>query len=179
MPLPPLYYSYKQYAPHGSLRQRHARETPLPLATVVHYVKIIADTLQYAHDDRLIHRDVKPDNVLLDASDDLQLTILASLFPRSLCWLISTRQCRNRWGNALLHGPRTMPGQTRGSQRSICAGNYGLRMALWFASLYREHRVQPLLPAYQHSCPVSMRTASRFFCERGSRDHARAGKTPG
>src|SRR5947209_1371402 len=63
-----------QYAPNGSLRQRHACGSRLPLATVVHYISVIADALQYAHDDRLIHRDVKPDNVLLNANDELLLS---------------------------------------------------------------------------------------------------------
>ncbi len=38
------------YAPHGSLRQRHPRGTLLPLPIVVSYVQQIADALQYAHD---------------------------------------------------------------------------------------------------------------------------------
>ena len=63
-----------QYAPNGTLRQRHARGTCLPLATVVQYVNVLADALQCAHDDRSIHRDVKPDNVLLDANNALLLS---------------------------------------------------------------------------------------------------------
>jgi eukaryotic-like serine/threonine-protein kinase len=38
------------YAPHGTLRQRHPKGTGLPLDTVVSYVKQLADALQYAHE---------------------------------------------------------------------------------------------------------------------------------
>ncbi len=53
------------YAPGGSLRRRHPRGEQLPLATVIEYVSQIASALQYAHSQHLIHRDVKPENLLL------------------------------------------------------------------------------------------------------------------
>src|SRR5436305_9228001 len=46
------------YAPNGSLRTRHPRRVPLPVPTVVGYVMQIADALQYAHDQKVIHRDI-------------------------------------------------------------------------------------------------------------------------
>src|SRR5947209_8347170 len=63
-----------EYAPNGTLRQRHPRGTPLPLEHIVPYVRQIADALQYAHDGKLIHRDVKPENMLLGANDELLLS---------------------------------------------------------------------------------------------------------
>ena len=62
-----------EYASNGSLRQRHPGGTQVPLTTVVQYVKSLAEALQYAHDDKLIHRDVKPDNVLLGSNGKLLL----------------------------------------------------------------------------------------------------------
>lgn len=53
------------YAPHGTLRQLYPKGTVLPPAAVVEYVRQVAAALQYAHDQRLIHRDVKPENMLL------------------------------------------------------------------------------------------------------------------
>src|SRR3989442_804679 len=43
------------YAPHGTLRQRHPKGTVLPLSTMVPYVKQIAEALQNAHDEKLIN----------------------------------------------------------------------------------------------------------------------------
>jgi serine/threonine protein kinase len=53
------------YAPNGTLRDRHPKGSRVPLPTVVGYATQVASALQYAHDQRLIHRDVKPENLLL------------------------------------------------------------------------------------------------------------------
>jgi serine/threonine protein kinase/succinate-acetate transporter protein len=62
------------YAPHGSLRQRHPKGSQLPLPLVVSYVKQIAPALHYAHQQKLIHRDIKPENMLLTGSNEVLLT---------------------------------------------------------------------------------------------------------
>ncbi len=62
------------YAPNGSLRERHPKGTRLPSATVVSYVKQVAAALQYAHDQKLIHRDVKPGNMLLNHQNEVLLS---------------------------------------------------------------------------------------------------------
>ena len=62
------------FAPGGTLRQCYPRGTLLPLLTIVSYVKQIADALQYAHDERLIHRDVKPENILLGRRNEVLLS---------------------------------------------------------------------------------------------------------
>jgi serine/threonine protein kinase len=61
------------YAPEGALRTRHPAGSRLPLATVVAYVQQIAEALQYAHTRDVIHRDVKPDNLLLGSDQQILL----------------------------------------------------------------------------------------------------------
>jgi WD40 repeat protein len=62
------------YALHGTLRQRHPKGSVLPLPIVISYVKQVAGALQYAHDQKLIHRDVKPENILLGECQELLLS---------------------------------------------------------------------------------------------------------
>jgi serine/threonine protein kinase len=69
-----LPYLIVDYAPHGNLRQRHPHGTRLLLQTILSYVKEIAVALQYAHERRIIHRDVKPENMLVGPENHILLS---------------------------------------------------------------------------------------------------------
>ncbi len=61
------------YAPGGTLRERHPRGTPVAVETILPYVRQACDALHYAHEEKLIHRDVKPENLLLSADGQVLL----------------------------------------------------------------------------------------------------------
>ncbi|MBV9227913.1 MAG: protein kinase [Chloroflexi bacterium] len=67
-------YLVMDYAPHGTLRQRHRRGEPVPIPMVLSYVKQLAAALQYAHEHKIIHRDVKPENMLVGESNEILLS---------------------------------------------------------------------------------------------------------
>ncbi len=67
-------YLAMDYAPNGTLRNRHPKGTRPPLEAIVSYVRQIAEALQYAHDQRLIHRDIKPENMLLGRNNEALLS---------------------------------------------------------------------------------------------------------
>ena len=52
------------YAPHGTLRHFYRPGTQISPQNILPYVKQAATALQYAHEKKLIHRDVKPENML-------------------------------------------------------------------------------------------------------------------
>ena len=62
------------YAPNGNLRDHHAKGTALPLDLVVTYTKQVASALYYAHTEKLIHRDVKPENMLVGRHNEILLS---------------------------------------------------------------------------------------------------------
>ncbi len=62
------------YAPGGTLRQRHPKGARLPLSLIVQYVKQVSDALQYAHEEKFIYRDVKPENMLLGRRNEVLLS---------------------------------------------------------------------------------------------------------
>ena len=62
------------YLPSGTLRELHPRGKALSLKMIVAYVKQVAEALQYAHDEGLVHRDVKPENMLIGTWDEIVLS---------------------------------------------------------------------------------------------------------
>jgi serine/threonine protein kinase/WD40 repeat protein len=67
-------YLVMDYAADGTLRQRHPKGSILAPQLVVGYVRQIAEALQHAHELRLIHRDVKPENMLLGRNNEVLLS---------------------------------------------------------------------------------------------------------
>jgi eukaryotic-like serine/threonine-protein kinase len=62
------------YAPNGTLRLRYPKGSVVPLTAVVSYTKQITSALQYAHNEKIIHRDVKPENILLGRNNEVLLS---------------------------------------------------------------------------------------------------------
>jgi tetratricopeptide (TPR) repeat protein len=62
-----LLFYVMPYVPGESLRDRLRREGRLGMADAVRILSEIADALAYAHARGIVHRDVKPENILLEA----------------------------------------------------------------------------------------------------------------
>jgi serine/threonine protein kinase len=67
-------YIVMPYMKNGSLHRVHARDVPLPLDTVIDYVRQVAETLTFVHSHHFIHQDVKPENMLLDDDGNILLS---------------------------------------------------------------------------------------------------------
>jgi DNA-binding NarL/FixJ family response regulator len=66
-----LEYLAMEYLPHGDLKARIQRG--VSEADALRYVEGVAQALQVVHDAGLVHRDLKPPNVMLRASDTVAL----------------------------------------------------------------------------------------------------------
>jgi serine/threonine-protein kinase len=67
------HYFSMEYVEGKSLAEV-VRRTPLPAERAVRYVRTIAEAVQYAHQRGILHRDLKPHNVLIDANDQPRIT---------------------------------------------------------------------------------------------------------
>jgi serine/threonine protein kinase len=65
-------YLVMEYLPGGTLQERLGK--PLPLGEALRITRQVADALGYAHKQGIIHRDVKPSNVLLTKEGDAVLS---------------------------------------------------------------------------------------------------------
>lgn len=71
------------FVPGGTLRQHHPSGEALPMETILPYTKQVADALQYAHDQGVIHQALRPENLLVGHQDEMVLAgfHLASAYP--------------------------------------------------------------------------------------------------
>ncbi len=68
---PPGLFYVMPYVRGESLRQRLQREIQLPIAEALRIVLDVAEALAYAHGQRVVHRDIRPENILLESGQAL------------------------------------------------------------------------------------------------------------
>jgi serine/threonine-protein kinase len=119
------HYFSMDYIDGPSLAQRLA-EGPLPGRTAARYLATVARAIQHAHDEGILHRDIKPGNILLDADDQPHVTDFG------LAKHLSGESAQTRTG-ALLGTPSYMsPEQARGEKVLTPAADvYGLGALLY------------------------------------------------
>ncbi|MBV9231917.1 MAG: protein kinase, partial [Chloroflexi bacterium] len=141
------------YAPNGTLRQRHPKGTRVPLHDVLSYVKQVASALQYAHEHHIIHRAVKPENLLVGRNNE----ILLSDFGLALLMLSSfSRTMHDLAGTIAYMAPEQIEGHPHFSsdQYSLAVLTYewlsGSRPFHGsFAQIATQHRLTPPPPLHE------------------------------
>jgi serine/threonine protein kinase/DNA-binding NarL/FixJ family response regulator len=67
------YYIVMEYVPGDNLKERILRDGPLPAPAAIAIALQVAQALRAAHERGVIHRDVKPQNILLTESGDAKV----------------------------------------------------------------------------------------------------------
>ncbi|HEY4033908.1 MAG TPA: protein kinase [Ktedonobacteraceae bacterium] len=108
------------YAPKGTFRQRflNGHGQRLPATPLFPYIKQTAAALQYAHDKKLVHRDVKPENMLLGPNDE----VLLSDFGFALIQSSTSRSSMEAAGTAAYMAPEQLQGKPRPASDQYALG---------------------------------------------------------
>lgn len=144
-------YLVMEYAPKGSLLDRHPPGSRLTLATIMPYVYQVADALDYAHKERLIHRDIKPGNLLIGA----QSQVLVSDFGVAVFQSTLTNPQQQVAGTVAYMAPEQIEGraQPASDQYSLAAVVYEWLTGEWVF----QGNVGELISHHLYMAPPSLR----------------------
>jgi serine/threonine protein kinase len=129
-----LSYIVMDYLPGGTLSARiQAQKRALPFVEIKRYATQLASALDYAHMQGIVHRDIKPGNVLLDADGDVFLSDFGiARFYDSSPDVLSTVQVSLTSTGEIFGTPSYMaPELFRGEQAEPAADIYALGVMLY------------------------------------------------
>ena len=106
-----------EYVSGGTLKDALARG-PLPVETVLRVLAGVASALDYAHEHGVVHRDVKPANVLLDASGSAKLADLGIATAAEVTKVTATGSVL---GTAAYMAPERLEGHAGGPAADVYA----------------------------------------------------------
>ena len=108
-----------EYAPNGTLRELHPRGTTVPVDTVVSYVRQLAEALSFIHSHKLIHRDVKPENMLLGSRNEV---LLAEFGIAIISQSSRSQQTQEAAGSVTYMAPEQLKGKPRSASDQYALG---------------------------------------------------------
>lgn len=69
-----IYYLVMEYVNGETLKQYIQNNAPIPLEKVIDIMLQIASGISHAHQNNIIHRDIKPQNILIDKDENVKIT---------------------------------------------------------------------------------------------------------
>src|SRR5213080_1360139 len=139
----------------GTVAERLRRPTPVPRAAAMRWLEGAASALDYAHDRDIVHRDVKPGNLLLDGSGRVAVADLGIA-------RIATDSALTQTGQVLGTAAYLSPEQALGKPATDASDRYALAVVAYelltrrkpfegelAAAQARQHIESPVPPASQ------------------------------
>lgn len=148
-------YLIMDYYPNGNLRERHPKGQVVEPVKVANYTRQIADAVTYLHTQQLIHRDIKPHNILIDDQGNLLLSDFGiSVVSHSLDPLAPSHH--DFEGTVIYAAPEQLLGTPRraSDQYSLAVVVYELLCGAWpFNGSFEE-----LVDQHLHNVPPPLRS---------------------
>jgi eukaryotic-like serine/threonine-protein kinase len=69
-----IYYIVMEYVRGYTLKQYIHQYAPLPVPKALHIMEQLTSAIAHAHENGVIHRDIKPQNILIDENGDVKVT---------------------------------------------------------------------------------------------------------
>ena len=69
-----LYYIVMEYVEGQTLKQYIHKNSPIPVEKAISIMRQLTSAISHAHQNHIIHRDIKPDNILIDRHDNVMIT---------------------------------------------------------------------------------------------------------
>src|SRR5437764_9347859 len=111
----------------GGQLDKLAKQDPMPIRRAVEVIVNVARTVHYAHEHHILHRDIKPGNILLNQKGEPHLTDFG------LARLVETESTVTRTMEVLGTPSYMAPEQAVGNNAAICSATdvYGLGAVLY------------------------------------------------
>ncbi len=87
---PDIHYMVMELVPGETLRSKLDREAPLPIAEALSIADQVAQGLEAAHGQKVVHRDIKPQNILIASDGTVKVTDFGIAYAATSGTLVNT-----------------------------------------------------------------------------------------
>ena len=113
-----ILYMVMEYVDGMTLKEYIFKNHPVPVATAMNIMKQVLSAIATAHNNELIHRDIKPQNILIDSSGQVKVTDFGIAIALSATSLTQTNSIM---GSVHYLSPEQARGETATKQSDIYA----------------------------------------------------------